>query len=192
MVLDGPRLRLRPWRADEALAFAALNADPAVMRHFAAPLARAESDAMFHRVRAHEARHGFCFWAAEQRGRGCVVGFCGLQHVAFEARFTPAVEIGWRLFPAFWGQGLAREAAELALNAAFGPLALAEVVAFTVAANSPSWGLMRRLGMQQTGAFEHPRLPAGHSLRPHLLYRLRREAWRGSSDLRPVARPEER
>jgi RimJ/RimL family protein N-acetyltransferase len=88
------------------------------------------------------------------------------------------VEIGWRLFPAFWGQGFAREAAELALRAAFGPLGLDEVVAFTVPANRPSWGLMRRLGMRPDGAFEHPRLPEGHPLRPHLLYRARRDDWR--------------
>ena len=179
MVLDGPRVRLRPWREDEAPAFAALNADPEVMRHFAAPLTRAESDAMLARVRAHEARHGFCFWAVEHRGQARPIGFCGVQHVPFEARFTPAVEIGWRLFPAFWGQGLAREAAELALDAAFGlPSALGEVVAFTVPENRPSWGLMRRLGMKPDGVFEHPRLPAGHPLRPHLLYRVRRDEWR--------------
>ena len=176
MVLDGPRLRLRPWREDEAPAFAVLNADPEVMRHFAAPLSRAESDAMFARVRAHEAEHGFCFWAVELRQeRARPIGFCGIQRVPFEARFTPAVEIGWRLFPAFWGQGLAREAAELALGAAFGPLGLDEVVAFTTPANRPSWGLMRRLGMRPDGMFEHPRLPEGHPLRPHLLYRARRE-----------------
>jgi RimJ/RimL family protein N-acetyltransferase len=178
MVLDGPRVRLRPWREDEAPAFAALNADPEVMRHFPAPLSRAESDAMLARVRAQEAGHGFCFWAAERRDGARPIGFCGLQRVSFEARFTPAVEIGWRLFPAFWGRGLAREAAELALGAAFGPLGLDEVVAFTVPANRPSWGLMRRLGMRPDGAFEHPRLPEGHPLRPHLLYRVRGAEWR--------------
>ena len=175
MVLDGLRVRLRSWRDADAAALAALNADPEVMRHFAAPLSRAESDAMFGRVRAHQARHGFCFWAAELRDGARLLGFCGPQHVPFEARFTPAVEMGWRLFPAFWGQGLAREAAELALGAAFGPLGLAEVVAFTQPANERSWGLMRRLGMRPDGAFEHPRLPEGHRLRPHLLYRLMRE-----------------
>jgi RimJ/RimL family protein N-acetyltransferase len=178
MILDGSRVRLRPWREDDADAFAALNADPEVMRHFAAPLSRAESDAMLARLRELEARDGFCFWAAEPRENGHLIGFCGPQRVSFEARFTPAVEIGWRLFPAFWGRGLAREAAGLALDAAFGPLGLPEVVAFTQPANERSWGLMRRLGMRPDGAFEHPRLPEGHPLRPHLLYRLRRDEWR--------------
>ena len=68
MILDGPRLRLRPWREADSEAFAALNADPEVMRHFPAPLTRAESDAFLARIRAHEAAHGFCFWAVEGRG----------------------------------------------------------------------------------------------------------------------------
>jgi RimJ/RimL family protein N-acetyltransferase len=112
-----------------------------------------------------------------------------VQHVLFEARFTPAVEIGWRLFAPFWERGLAREAAELALDAAFGPpFALAEVVSFTTPANARSWALMRRLGMRPDGMFEHPLLPEGHALRPHLLYRIRRDAWRdaGGGAISPV------
>lgn len=177
MILDGPRIRLRPWREVDSPGFAALNADPAVMRHFPAPLTGAESDAFLARIRAHEAAHGFCFWAVERRQEGGPIGLCGLQHVGFEARFTPAVEIGWRLARAFWGQGLAEEAARLALAAGFGPLGLAEIVSFTVPANAPSWRLMRRLGLRPDGGFAHPRLPEGHPLRPHLLYRLARADW---------------
>lgn len=184
MVLDGPRIRLRPWRNEDADALAALNADPEVMRHFAAPLSRAESDAMLAAMREREARDGFCFWAAELRDGARFAGFCGLQRVSFDARFAPAVEIGWRLARPFWGRGLAREAASLALDAAFGPLALPEVVAFTPPANERSSGLMRRLGMRPDGRFDHPRLPEGHALRPHLLYRIRRDEWR-----RPAAAP---
>jgi RimJ/RimL family protein N-acetyltransferase len=177
MVLDGPRIRLRPWREADSPAFAALNADPAVMRHFAAPLTRAESDAFLARIRAHAARHGFCFWAVEARQGGEPIGLCGLQQVPFEARFTPAVEIGWRLRPGFWGQGLAEEAARLALAAGFGPLELTEIVSFTVPANERSWRLMRRLGLRADGEFAHPRLPEEHPLRPHLLYRQTRAEW---------------
>jgi len=178
MILEGPRLRLRPWREADSAPFAAMNADPAVMRHFAAPLTGAESDAFLARIRAHDAEHGFSFWAMEPHsGGGEPIGLCGLQRVPFEARFAPAVEIGWRLLPAHWGQGLAEEAARLALAAGFGPLGLEEIVAFTVPANERSWRLMRRLGMRADGEFAHPRLPKGHPLRPHLLYRLGRAEW---------------
>jgi RimJ/RimL family protein N-acetyltransferase len=155
-----------------------LNADPLVMRHFPAPLGRAESDAALGRMMRHQAEHGFGFQAVELAD-GELIGACGLAWVGFTARFTPAVEIGWRLLPEFWGRGLAEEAARLALAEGFGRLALSEVVAFTVPANRPSWRLMERLGMRPDGGFEHPRLPEGHALRPHLLYRLARADWDG-------------
>jgi ribosomal-protein-alanine N-acetyltransferase len=177
MILDGPRLRLRPWREDDAEALAALCADPAVMRHFPATLTRAESDASLARLMAHEAEHGFTFWAMERHAAPGAIGFCGLLRVSFAARFAPAVEIGWRLAAAHWRQGLAEEAARLALAAGFGPLGLPEIVAFTVPGNEPSWRLMQKLGMVPDGDFEHPRLPEGHALRRHLLYRITRAAW---------------
>ncbi len=177
MILDGPRIRLRPWREEDAPAFAAMNADPAVMRHFAAPLDRAQSDAFLAALMAHEAQHGFCFWAVEHHGTSGMIGLCGLMRVPWQARFTPAVEIGWRIASAHWRQGFAEEAARLALAAGFGPLDLAEIVAFTVPANEPSWRLMAKLGMRPDGDFDHPRLAEGHALRRHLLYRLDRAAW---------------
>jgi len=177
MLLTGPRLHLRPWRPDDAEAFAALNADPRVMRHFVAPLTREESDRFLAALVAHEAAQGFCFWAVERHARPGPIGLCGLMRVPWQARFTPAVEIGWRIAAAHWRQGYAEEAARLALAAGFGPLDLAEIVAFTVPANEPSWRLMAKLGMRADGGFDHPRLAEGHPLRPHLLYRLGRADW---------------
>lgn len=178
MILDGPGLRLRPWRlAVDADAFAAMNADPEVMRHFAGRLSRAESDAFLARLVAHQEEHGFCSWAVERRAVPGAIGLCGLMHVAWQARFTPAVEIGWRIARAHWRQGHAEEAARLALAAGFGTLGLEEIVAFTIPANRPSWRLMEKLGMRPDGEFLHPRLPVAHPMRVHRLYRLRRADW---------------
>lgn len=175
--LEGPRLRLRPWRDADLAPLAALNGDPAVMRHFLKPLSRAESDAWAARMRRHCDEHGWGFWPVELPGVAPFIGVVGLIHVAFEAPFTPAVEIGWRLAPAFQRRGLAEEAARLALACGFGPLGLPSVVAFTPPANTRSWRLMERLGMVRETLFDHPRLPEGHPLRPHLLYRITRDAW---------------
>jgi len=147
------------------------------MRHFVAPLTREESDRFLAALVAHEAAQGFCFWAVERHARPGPIGLCGLMRVPWQARFTPAVEIGWRIAAAHWRQGYAEEAARLALAAGFGPLDLAEIVAFTVPANEPSWRLMAKLGMRADGGFDHPRLAEGHPLRPHLLYRLGRADW---------------
>jgi len=176
MILQGPRLLLRPPVAEDAAELAAINGDPEAMRHFAQAMDRAESDAWLARIMAHHAAHGFGFWSVVRRDAPGLVGLVGLMHVGFEARFTPAVEIGWRIAPRHQRRGYAQEAAGLAIEAGFGPLAIEEIVAWTIPPNEPSWQLMRKLGMAPDGEFDHPRLPEGHPKRRHLLYRIARPA----------------
>ena len=179
-ILTTARLRLRQWREEDLAPFAALNADPQVMEFFPKVLTRAESDAVAGRIRDHFARHGFGLWAVEAPGIAHFVGFVGLAVPSFEAHFTPCVEIGWRLAREHWGHGYATEAATAALAFGFGGRALEEIVAFTVPANIPSRRVMGRLGMRRLPAddFEHPAIAAGHPLRSHVLYRLRRADWK--------------
>lgn len=160
--------------------FAALNADPEVTAHLPSALSRTQSDALADRIEAGFAERGFGPWAVEVPGVASFVGFVGLSVPGFEAHFTPSVEIGWRLAREHWGRGYATEGAEAALAYAFGVLGLDEVVSFTVHGNRRSWAVMERLGMTRDPAddFDHPRLPAGHSLRRHVLYRLRSGDWR--------------
>lgn len=169
-------MRLRLWRKEDRGAFAAINAEPAVQRYLA-PITREISDAMLDRIDAHFALHGWGFWAVEHRDGAALIGLCGLAQVTWQAFFTPAVEIGWRLSTQFQGKGLAREAATLALDAAFGAIGLDRVVSFTVPANAASWRLMERLGMRHLGQFDHPRLPRGDRLRRHVVYAIPRVEW---------------
>lgn len=173
------RLLLRAWRDSDLPALGALNADAEVMRHFPAPLDAEQSAQLLARIRAHFDEHGFGFWALERRDSGELIGVTGLAHVGFEAPFVPAVEIGWRLARAHWRQGYASEAARAALAVAFERLGLEQVVSFTVPANLPSQAVMRAIGMRRdpVGDFLHPRVPAGHPLQPHVLYRIQRSEW---------------
>ena len=170
------RLRLRRWREEDREPFAKLNADAEVMRHFPGTLSRAESDAMAQRIEAHFEQHGFGLWALEVTGGPHFIGYTGLAHPGFDAPFMPRVEIGWRLAREHWGQGYASEAARCALGFAFQELNLPEIVSFTVPANVRSWKVMERLGMTHDPRddFDHPRLPEGHPLRRHVLYRISR------------------
>jgi len=172
--LTTERLLLRRWRAVDREPFAALNADAEAMRHFPAPLARADSDALAERIAAHVDAHGWGLWALELRATGAVIGFTGLARATFKAPFTPAVEIGWRLTPTAWGHGYATQAARAAAAFAFAFLGIDELVSFTAAANARSRAVMERLGMTRDPAddFDHPAVPAGHKLRRHVLYRL--------------------
>lgn len=167
------RLLLRRWRDEDREPFAALNADPAVMEHFPDPLVREESDALAARIEREFERHGFGLWALELRGGG-FIGFAGLAVPPFEAHFTPAVEVGWRLARSAWGNGYATEAGRAALAFGFERLGLAEIVSMTAVGNARSRAVMERLGMTRDPAddFEIPTLPPGDPLRAHVLYRI--------------------
>ena len=174
-VIETPRLTLRDWRAGDREPFARMNADARVREFFPNVLTAAESDALVDRIEAHAARHGFGLCAAELRATGAFIGFIGLSIPGFEARFTPCVEIGWRLGFDYWGQGLATEGARAALHFGFSELRLEEIVSFTAAANLRSRSVMERIGMTRDPGddFDHPLLPEGHPLRRHVLYRSR-------------------
>jgi ribosomal-protein-alanine N-acetyltransferase len=177
------RLWLRQWRDDDWAPFAALNADPEVMRHFPSTLDEHESNAFAYRNAALLEVHGYGLWAVEQAASGEFLGMVGLNQPLWDARFTPCTEVGWRFARSAWGHGYATEAARAALAVAFGPLGLDEVVSFTTVANTRSRAVMERLGMARDAAedFDHPRLDADSPVRRHVLYRLRRPDWSRSA-----------
>jgi RimJ/RimL family protein N-acetyltransferase len=177
--LDTPRLLLRRWRDEDRGPFATLNADPVVMEHFPTPLSREESDALVDRIEAGLAERGWGLWAVEVRESSAFIGFVGLNPATFDAPFTPAVEVGWRLSREHWGHGYATEAARAALEFGFVDLELDEIVSFTTHANTRSQRVMERLGMQRNPAddFDNPSVPEGSPIRPHVLYRLDRMSW---------------
>ena len=174
------RLLLRGWRDADREPFAALNADAEVMAHFPSTHSRAASDRIVEATIDGWIANGFGLWALERQVDGHFLGFTGLSRPSFEAHFTPAVEVGWRLARDAWGQGYATEAAEAALRFGFETIGLAEIVSFTVPANVRSRAVMERLGMTHlaTDDFDHPKLLEGHPLRRHVLYRLTRDGWR--------------
>jgi RimJ/RimL family protein N-acetyltransferase len=96
-----------------------MNADPEVMEHFLAPLSRREADEFVDAKSRVLDERGWGLWAVEVVDGPPFIGFVGLDVPSFEAEFTPAVEIGWRLARGAWGCGYATEAAVAALGHAF-------------------------------------------------------------------------
>lgn len=174
--LTTARLLLRRWRVDDHEPFAALNADPRVMEYFPVRLTRAESDRFIAKIEAGFDQHGYGLWALELRATGQFVGFTGLDIPSFEAHFTPAVEVGWRLARSAWGQGYATEAGRESLAFGFDEGRLGEIVSFTSATNVRSQAVMKRIGMTHDPVddFDHPELEVGDDLSRHVLYRITR------------------
>jgi RimJ/RimL family protein N-acetyltransferase len=180
--LTTERLHLRGWLERDREPFAAINADPEVMKYMPGPLDRAGSDAMIDRFTGYFTELGFGLWAVEERASGALLGFVGLALPRFDASFTPCVEAAWRIAARHQGQGYATEAARATLTFGFETIGLDEIVAFTSAANRPSLRVMTKLAMTHDPQedFVHPLMPADHWLQPMLLHRLSRARWRAT------------
>ncbi len=171
-MIETERLILAEWRDAHRDAIAAINADPVVMRYFVAPMTRAESDAQVDRQIAAQAEHGFCFWAVERKANGVLLGLAGLKTGAPETPIGNDLEIGWRLGRHGWGEGYASEAARAALAHGFRDSTVARIAAITTTDNLKSRAVMERIGMVYDPScdFEHPAVPVGNPVRPHVTY----------------------
>ncbi|MEP7281066.1 MAG: GNAT family N-acetyltransferase [Rubrivivax sp.] len=169
-----PRLRLRHWRDADRAPFAALNADPDVMRYFPVLGTRDGSDRLIDAWQTQLRERGWSNWAVERLDTTEFIGFVGLTVPGRVLPFTPCVEVGWRLGRSHWHQGFATEAAQAALDFGWRTARLDEIVSFTALGNAASIAVMRRLGMQRDegGDFDHPAVPQGSPLQRHCLYRI--------------------
>src|SRR5215831_7702168 len=176
ITLRTERLVLRDWTASDRPAFANLNGDLRVTELLPGPLSPRESDELFEKIQSHIHAHGFGLYAVELPGKYAFIGYIGLAIPSFEAKFTPCIEIGWRLAAEHWNQGYANEGARAALAFGFEWLRAEEIVSFTVPNNVRSRRVMEKIGMTHSPSddFDHPLLPEGHPRRRHVLYRLRR------------------
>ena len=154
--LATPRLLLRRWTEADREPFAAVNADPEVMRHFPATLDRAASDTLAGYCDETFDRFGFGLSAVERREDGRFLGFTGLHRMRW---YPDDVEIGWRLSRAAWGQGFATEAASMWVGCARDVLRLPRLISIIHPDNAASFAVARKLGMT--------------------------EGWRGDSEERP-------
>ncbi|MHC4911364.1 MAG: GNAT family N-acetyltransferase [Planctomycetota bacterium] len=165
------RLLLRRWRDSDREAFHALNSDEAVMATIGPVMSRGESDSFLNRIEHRFDANGFGLWCVDLGGEP--IGFTGFM----TPWFREGVEIGWRIRAELWGRGFATEAALVCLADGFGRLGFGEIISFTASTNVSSRRVMEKIGLRRdpNEDFEHPGLPEGSSLRPHVLYRLRSE-----------------
>lgn len=167
--LETDRLLLRQWQDSDLQTWSEMNADAEVMRYFERTLSVQESLSMAERIREHISETGWGLWALEVKEHSKFAGFVGLSKKDFGLPFMPCVEIGWRLHKAFWGQGLATEAAKLVLE--FGLREFRSVYSYTSVVNQPSQNVMKKIGLveQPHLAFKHP-LVNTEELKPHVVF----------------------
>lgn len=147
-MIETTRLILRPWREEDRAAFIRIINTPVMMADFGGAKDRAGIDRIFDKRVNDQARGGHSFWAVELHD-GELVGSVGIR-TAYDYPDTPVEgmrELGWRIAEAHWRKGIAREAAEAAIEWGWANTDAPFLAAWTTEANFRSWGLMERLGM---------------------------------------------
>ena len=168
------RLGFRNWTAEDLDPMTAINADPAVMRFFPGTQAKATTKDFIDRKSAEYQSRGYTYFAVELLDSGKLIGFIGLSYQDFESAWTPFVDIGWRLNKVYWGRGLATEGANRVLEFGFTDIKLEEIYAIAPAKNLPSINVMKKIGMQKIGDFDHPKLQDYPELMNCVVYQIRR------------------
>jgi RimJ/RimL family protein N-acetyltransferase len=133
--------------SDAAEAHRLIYGDREVMRHVGhgAMPDLAATQALLATYAAHQAEHGFGFWAVRELSSGALVGDAGLERTG-----RGEVELGYTLARRAWGRGYATEAGELCLAEAR-ELGLRELVGVVDARNTASARVLEKLGFRPDG-----------------------------------------
>lgn len=165
--IDTPRLHGESLRPEHEAVITQLETDRRVyptLLGTSAPPSRDEIGSRLADMCGHWDRYGFGLWLLRDRATGELAGRGGLQYT--DAIGGLAIEAAWAIVPERWGQGLATELAQAALDVAFAALALQEVIALTLVTNVASRRVMEKTGFAYDREITHAELP-------HVLYRRR-------------------
>ena len=91
----------------------------------------------------HWQKHGFGDWAVTAKADGELLGHCGLNFVPEVSE----VEVEYALAKAYWGRGIASEAARASLKFGFEILRLPRIIALADPQNIASWRVMEKVGL---------------------------------------------
>ena len=175
--VETERLLLRPWSPADLEDLVAVFAEPEVWRYpFGRALSRHESEQFLDRQLEHWEANGFGMWAAVLMGTARLIGYMGLSIPRWLPQVLPAVEVGWRLHPDYWGRGLATEGGRASLRHGFETLELDRIISIFAPDNVASGRVMERLGM-------HDCLATTDEIRgvPLLVREITRIEWLGAS-----------
>lgn len=179
------RLSLRRFVGDDLDELAAVFAHPEVWAFpYGRGFTRSETRVFLDGQINQWDDRGFGLWIARERTTGGVIGFVGFSVPTFLPAVLPAIELGWRLAPAFWGMGYATEGARAALDQAFTTMGLDRVVSIPQVGNPASSRVAERLGMKLVGAMPIPATERRDAV-TGLLYEILRDAWSASKNGEP-------
>ncbi|MFM5929609.1 MAG: GNAT family N-acetyltransferase [Novosphingobium sp.] len=175
--IETQRLVLRDWREEDWRPFFEGTNTPAVMRWLGGVMNEDRQVRQRGRLESYARDHGHTFWVIILKDSAAVIGFCGIKLANLPGGPQGDFEVGWRLCEDAWGMGYAKEAAQASLKHAFTQLGAPHVIALTVPANTASWGLMQRLGMERHPEMDFIDFESNPEDGRVIAYRLERAMW---------------
>ena len=157
-IFKSERLGFRNWIEEDLIVLAKINADIDIMKHFPKTQTKNETSEFISRQKNQYKENGYNYFATEILKTGEFIGFIGLAFQGYETDFTPATDIGWRLRKSAWGYGYATEGAKKCLEFGFEKMNLDKIISTCTEKNTNSESVMKKIGMEKIGEFNHPKL----------------------------------
>ncbi|EGQ3842203.1 GNAT family N-acetyltransferase [Staphylococcus pseudintermedius] len=172
--IETNRLKLRDWQDEDLQPFQQLNANRQVRQFFPSLLSYQKTALDFEAMKSYLKHHQIGLFAVELKATKEWIGFIGMnyipQTVDYPFEELPFYEIGWRLSPEVWDNGIATEGAEAVLDYV-AERGISEVYAMAAKVNHASIRVMEKIGMTHYDDFDKPGLSEHHVLRPQVRYR---------------------
>lgn len=171
VIIETERLLLRNWSKSDEEPFSKMNSDPEVMKFFPSILTKDESDGLIQRIKIKQEEFGFCYFAAVEKETNDFLGFIGYMYQDYPFKYTPFIDIGWRLKKEAWGKGYATEGAAASIEHARNQ-GLSEIYSVAVHKNHASFNVMKKIGMKEIDTIDHPKISKESGLNPCKIYHL--------------------
>ncbi len=173
--IETERLILRDWREADVLPFQQMNANQQVRRFFPSLLSYRRSELDLKKMDDIIKETGVGLFAVDLKETNGWLGFIGLNYVPKNSKYKftelPFYEIGWRLIPEVWDNGIATEGAQAVLSYAK-ERGFEHIYALAAEQNEASIRVMKKIGMEQFDFFEYPDLSNYHPLKRHVRYHI--------------------
>jgi [ribosomal protein S5]-alanine N-acetyltransferase len=170
MILETPRLILRPFRDDDIGRLAELMGNREFMRFSLGPYTRRKTKAVLQKFLSWNMAGLPSPFAVVLRENNDVLGYCGFLH---HPEVAGEVEIGYRLDPAYWNRGLITEAACTVRDHAFFDLKLPRVISLIHPKNIPSRRVAEKIGLKPEKEITFRGFPT-------IVFALSREQWQAA------------
>ncbi len=147
MIATSPRLRLQAWTLEDEDAAFRVWGDPTAMKFAGGATPRNQCLGVLRAAAEAQATHGYQLWAIVLLEADVIVGAGGFH----PGERSGELELAFHIDPAFWGQGIATEASEVALSYNREALGGLDVIASAHVDHGASRRVLEKLGFTFEG-----------------------------------------